>query len=54
MHDAHDYLKMGPYCLLPAALDLNRFSEPHITAADRAARDEVDPCLRASSQYIIA
>ena len=28
MHDAHDYLKMGPYRLLPATLDLNRFSEP--------------------------
>ena len=28
MRDAHDYLKMGPYRLLPAALDLNRFSEP--------------------------
>jgi hypothetical protein len=28
MRDAHDYLKTGPYCLLPAALDLNRFSEP--------------------------
>jgi hypothetical protein len=54
MRDAHDYLKTGPYRLLPAALDLNRFSEPQITAADRAARDEVDPCLRASAQYIIA
>jgi hypothetical protein len=49
MCDAHDYLKMGPYRLLPATLDLNRFSEPQITAADRAARDEVDPCLRASA-----
>jgi hypothetical protein len=28
MCDAHDYLKTGPYHLLPAALDLNRFSEP--------------------------
>ena len=28
MRDAHDYLKIGPYCLLPTALDLNRFSEP--------------------------
>jgi hypothetical protein len=28
MHDAHDYLKTGPYHLLPAALDLNRFSKP--------------------------
>jgi hypothetical protein len=28
MHDAHDYLKTGPYRLLPTALDLNRFSEP--------------------------
>jgi hypothetical protein len=28
MRDAHDYLKTGPYCLLPATLDLNRFSEP--------------------------
>jgi hypothetical protein len=28
MRDAHDYLKTGPYRLLPAALDLNRFSEP--------------------------
>jgi hypothetical protein len=27
MCDAHDYLKTGPYRLLPAALDLNRFSE---------------------------
>jgi len=54
MRDAHDYLKTGPYRLLPAALDLNRFSEPQITAADRAACDEVDPCLRASAQYIIA
>jgi hypothetical protein len=54
MRDAHDYLKTGPYRLLPAALDLNRFSEPQITAADRVARDEVDPCLRASAQYIIA
>jgi hypothetical protein len=49
MCDAHDYLKTGPYRLLPAALDLNRFLEPQITAADRAARDEVDPCLRASA-----
>jgi hypothetical protein len=49
MHDAHDYLKTGPYRLLPAALDLNRFSEPQITAADHATRDEVDPCLRAST-----
>jgi hypothetical protein len=49
LRDAHDYLKTGPYRLLPAALDLNRFSEPQITAADRAARDEVDPCLRASA-----
>jgi hypothetical protein len=54
MRDAHDYLKTGPYHLLPAALDLNRFSEPQITTVDRAARDEVDPCLRASVQYIIA
>jgi chromosome segregation ATPase len=54
MRDAHDYLKIGPYRLLPAALDLNRFSEPQITAADRATRDEVDPCLRASAQNIIA
>jgi hypothetical protein len=28
MRDARDYLKTGPYRLLPAALDLNRFSEP--------------------------
>jgi hypothetical protein len=28
MRDAHDYLKTEPYRLLPAALDLNRFSEP--------------------------
>jgi hypothetical protein len=28
MRDAHDYLKTGLYRLLPAALDLNRFSEP--------------------------
>jgi hypothetical protein len=28
MRDAHDYLKTRPYRLLPAALDLNRFSEP--------------------------
>jgi hypothetical protein len=28
MRDAHDYLKTGPYRLLPAALDLNKFSEP--------------------------
>jgi hypothetical protein len=27
MRDAHDYLKTGPYRLLPAALDLNRFSK---------------------------
>jgi hypothetical protein len=27
MRDAHDYLKTGLYRLLPAALDLNRFSE---------------------------
>jgi hypothetical protein len=53
MRDAHDYLKIGPYRLLPAALDLNRFSEPQITAVDRATRDEVNPCLRASTQYII-
>jgi hypothetical protein len=54
MHDAHDYLKTGPYHLLSAALDLNRFSEPQISTADRATRDEVNPCLRASAQYIIA
>jgi hypothetical protein len=54
MRDAHDYLKTGPCRLLPAALDRNRFSEPQITATDRAARDEVDPYLRASAQYIIA
>jgi len=54
MRDAHDYLKMGPYRLLPAALDLNRFSEPQIATTERATRDEVDPCLRASAQYIIA
>jgi hypothetical protein len=53
MRDAHDYLKTGPYRLLRAALDLNRFSEPQITAIDRAVHDEVDPCLRASVQYII-
>jgi hypothetical protein len=28
MRDVHDYLKTRPYSLLPAALDLNRFSEP--------------------------
>jgi hypothetical protein len=28
MRDAHNYLKTGPYLLLPAALDLNKFSEP--------------------------
>jgi hypothetical protein len=28
MRDAHDYLKIGLYRLLPAALDLNKFSEP--------------------------
>jgi hypothetical protein len=28
MCDAHDYLKTRPYRLLPAALDLNKFSEP--------------------------
>jgi hypothetical protein len=28
MRDTHDYLKMGPYRLLPIALDLNRFLEP--------------------------
>jgi hypothetical protein len=28
MRDAHDYLKTGPYRLVPAALDLNRFLEP--------------------------
>jgi hypothetical protein len=28
MRDAHDYLKTRPYCLLPVALDLNRFLEP--------------------------
>jgi hypothetical protein len=28
MCDAHDYLKTGPYRLVPAALDLNRFPEP--------------------------
>jgi hypothetical protein len=49
MHDAHDYLKTRPYRLLPTALDLNRFSEPQITATDHATRDEVDPCLRASA-----
>jgi hypothetical protein len=54
MRDAHDYLKTGPYRLLPAALDLNRFLEPQITATDCVVRDEVDPCLRASAQYIIA
>jgi hypothetical protein len=54
MRDTHDYLKMGPYRLLPTTLDLNRFSEPQITAADHATRDKVDPCLRASAQYIIA
>jgi hypothetical protein len=54
MRDAHDYLKTGPYRLLPAALDLNRFLEPQITSADHAACDEVDPCLRDSMQYIIA
>jgi hypothetical protein len=27
MRDTHDYLKTGPYHLLPAALDLNRFSK---------------------------
>jgi hypothetical protein len=49
MRDAHDYLKTGPYYLLPAALELNRFSEPQITTADHAARDKVDPYLRASA-----
>jgi hypothetical protein len=53
MHDAHDYLKTGPYRLLPSALDPNRFSEPQITTVDRAAHDEVNPYLRASAQYII-
>jgi hypothetical protein len=47
MCDAHDYLKTGPYRLLPATLDLNRFSELQITTIDRATHDEVDPCLRA-------
>jgi hypothetical protein len=47
--DAHDYLKMGPYRLLPAALDLNRFLEPQITAVYHATHDEVDPYLRASA-----
>jgi hypothetical protein len=54
MRDAHDYLRTRLYRLLPAALDLNRFSESQITAADHATWDEVDPCLRASAQYIIA
>jgi hypothetical protein len=54
MRDAHDYLRTGSYRLLPGALDLNKFSEPQITAVDRAARDEVDPYLRASTQNIIA
>jgi hypothetical protein len=52
MRDAHDYLKTEPYRLLPTALDLNRFLEPQITAADRATRDEVDPYLRAFAQYM--
>ena len=43
MRDAHDYLKTGPYRLLPAALDLNRFSEPQITDTEHAERDEVNP-----------
>jgi hypothetical protein len=54
MCDAHDYLKTGLYRLLPAALDFNRFSELQITAANRATRDEVNPYLSASTQYIIA
>ncbi|CAD6231341.1 unnamed protein product [Miscanthus lutarioriparius] len=50
MRDAHDYLKTGPYCLLAAALDLNRFSELQITTADSAAHDEY---IIAQDRYIM-
>jgi hypothetical protein len=54
MRDAHDYLQTGPYRLLPRALNLNQVTVPQDAAADYAARVEIDPCLSASAQYILA
>jgi hypothetical protein len=54
IRDAHDYLQTRPYRLLPRALNLNQVTVPQDAAADDAARVEVDPCLSASAQYILA
>jgi hypothetical protein len=54
MRDVHDYLQTGPYCLLPRALNLNQVTVLQDAVADYAARVEVDPCLSASTQYILA
>jgi hypothetical protein len=34
MHDAHEYLKRGPYHLLPRALDLTQSTERQVLATD--------------------
>jgi hypothetical protein len=54
MRDAHDYLQTGPYRLLPHALNFNQVMMSQDAAADYAACVEVDPCLSASTQYILA
>jgi hypothetical protein len=54
MCDVHDYLQTRPYHLLPYALNLNQVTVSQDTATNWAARVEVDPCLSASAQYILA
>jgi hypothetical protein len=53
MRDTHDYLQTGPYRLLPRALNLNQVMVPQDAAADYTTHVEVDPCLSASTQYIL-
>jgi hypothetical protein len=54
MRDAHDYLQTRPYHLLPCALNLNQVTVLQDAATDYATRVEIDPCLSASAQYILA
>jgi hypothetical protein len=54
MRDMHDYFQTRPYRLLPCALNLNQAMVPQDAAVDYATRVEVDPCLSAFAQYILA
>ena len=53
IRDAHEYLRMGLYRLLPRALDLTQSTRRQVLAVEKIIYDEEGPCLQVSAQYIL-